>query len=198
VSIGVVVQLSALAEKQLKAADILDNFKKHPEIARLIEGGKLEEYAGHLIPVVGGGLPSSLYTDGMLVAGDAAALVLATGLTLEGANFAVASGVAAAETIIEAKKKDDYSAAALSAYEQRLRKSFVLQDLQTFQKAPHLLENSRIYTAYPDLACGLAEKIFTSTGQPREKLWDIAKGELKGKVTLMQLMQDMWQAKGAL
>jgi electron transfer flavoprotein-quinone oxidoreductase len=197
-SIGVVVQLSALADKQLKAVDILEDFKRHPEIARLVEGGKLEEYAGHLIPVAGVGMMPRLYAPGMLVAGDAAALVLATGLTLEGANFAVASGVAAAETVIEAKGKDDFSALMLSSYVERLRRSFVLKDMQSFRNAPHFLENQRIYTAYPELVCGLAEKIFTSNGQPRERLLDIARGEMKGRVTLMQMAQDLWQAKGAL
>jgi electron transfer flavoprotein-quinone oxidoreductase len=197
-SVGVVLQLSALAEHKVKAVDILEDFKRHPEIARLVEGGKLEEYAGHLIPVAGTGMMPRLHTGGMLVAGDAAALVLATGLTLEGANFAVASGVAAAETIIEAKPREDYSATALAAYERRLRQSFVLKDMQTFSKAPHFLENNRIYTTYPELACGLAEKIFTSSGQPRSKLLNIALGEMKGRVTLLQMARDLWQAKGAL
>jgi electron transfer flavoprotein-quinone oxidoreductase len=197
-SIGVVLQLGALAEKQLKAVDVLEEFKRHPEVARLVEGGKLEEYAGHLIPVAGMGMMPRLYTDGMLVAGDAAALVLATGLTLEGANFAVTSGVAAAETIIEAKHKDDYSAPVLAAYEERLRRSFVLKDMQSFRKAPHFLENPRIYAEYPELVCGLAEKIFTSNGQPRDRLWDIARGEMKGRISLLQMARDLWQAKGAL
>jgi len=35
-----------------------------------------------------------LFSDGVLVVGDAAALVLGTGLILEGANFSVASGIA--------------------------------------------------------------------------------------------------------
>ena len=40
--------------------------------------------------------------DGILVAGDAAGLCLATGLYLEGINYAIASGRAAGETAAEA------------------------------------------------------------------------------------------------
>jgi len=49
----------------------------------------------------------------MLVAGDAAGLTLITGLVLEGANFAIASGKAAAETVIRAKLIVDQRQACL-------------------------------------------------------------------------------------
>ena len=108
-----------------------------------------------------------LYDDGILVAGDAAALVIGTGLILEGANLAVASGIKAAETIIKAKERNDFSSASLAAYEAALKDSFVLKDLNTFRKAPHFLENERIYSTYPALACDFARKLFKSDGAPR-------------------------------
>jgi electron transfer flavoprotein-quinone oxidoreductase len=134
----------------------------------------------------------------MLVAGDAAALVVGTGLILEGANFAVASGIAAAETVLEAKQKEDFSASTLSHYQERLQKDFVLQDLKNFQDTPDFLKNGRIYTTYPDLMCDFAAKLFTNDGKPRKKVWDLFKETIKGKVSLMQLMGDIWKAKGAL
>ncbi len=79
-----------------------------------------------------------LYTDGMLVAGDAAALVLATGRALEGFNFALASGIAAAETVKIAREKGDFSRQTLSQYARLLAESFVLQDLWRFHGAPQL------------------------------------------------------------
>ncbi len=91
-SVGVVVQLSALVKNRARANDLLEEFKQHPAVAGLLSGGKLVEYSAHLIPVSGLTMMPTLYTDGLLVAGDAAAFILGTGLTLEGGNFAVASG----------------------------------------------------------------------------------------------------------
>jgi electron transfer flavoprotein-quinone oxidoreductase len=199
ISIGLVVQLSNLAKSQVRAYDLLDEFKKTPVVAKVIEGGKLVEYSAHLIPIAGINMMPKLYSNGFLVAGDAAAFVIGTGLVLEGANFAVASGIAAAETVIKAKEKGDYSADFLSHYPELLKRSFVLKDLDTFKKAPHFLENPRMYTTYPELACNLMDKIFTNDGQPRKKTWELIKETMKEKkVSLVQMARDLFTARGAI
>lgn len=198
ISIGLVVQLNALAEKQVRANDLLEDFKKHPAIANLLEGGKLVEYSGHLIPVAGINMMPNLYTDGFLVAGDAAAFVVGTGLILEGANFAMASGIAAAETVIKAKEKNDFSANSLAYYQQILENNFVLKDLKTFRKAPHFLENQRIYTAYPEFALNLFEKLFTTDGKPRKRVWQLLNESMKGRISLTQIASDLLKVKGAI
>lgn len=197
-SIGVVVQLHALAEKNIKANDLLEEYKQHPEVASFLKDGKMVEYSAHLIPVSGRAMMPALYGNGILVAGDAAAMTLATGLVLEGANFAIASGVAAAETIIEAKRTGDFTKTVLSNYQTRLEQSFVLKDLETFKKAPHFLENSRLYTQYPEFLCDLAERIFTNDGRPREKIIKLLKQARDGRISFLQIIQDMWQIKGSL
>jgi electron transfer flavoprotein-quinone oxidoreductase len=197
-SVGVVVQLNALAQQQVKANDLLEGFKSHPAIARLLDGGKLVEYSSHLIPVSGINMMPGPYTDGFLVAGDAAAFVVGTGLILEGANFAVTSGVVAADTVIRAKERGDFSANSLAYYRELLEKSYVLKDLKTFKKASHFLENPRVYTTYPELACNFAEKIFTSDGQPRKRTWQLFREAMKGKVSLWQLARDLMQGKEAI
>ncbi len=50
--------------------------------------------------------------------------------SLKGIHYAMESGIEAAEAILEALKKDDTSAAALMPYDERMRKSYVLQDLE--------------------------------------------------------------------
>lgn len=197
-SVGIVVQLSALVEKKIAANDLLEEFKQHPAISNLITDGRLVEYSAHLIPVAGKAMMPKLYTHGFLVAGDAASLVLASGLALEGANFAIASGVAAAETVIQAKQNGNFSSKSLSDYPERLKQSFVLQDLETFKKAPHFFENPRIYSQYPEFACDLAEKIFTNDGKPRKKAWKRLRQSMKGKMTFWELVSDLLQMKGAL
>jgi electron transfer flavoprotein-quinone oxidoreductase len=198
-SVGVVVGLKSLIEKCVRADDLLEDFKRHPSVAGLLEGGELVEYSSHLIPVSGiAMMPSRLYADGFLVAGDAAALVLGTGLALEGANFAVASGMAAARTVIKAKKESDFSEKSLSSYQRLLEEDFVMQDLKTHRLAPRFLENGRIYATYPKLACGLAERVFSSDGGPRKKTWELLKEEMKGNISLGQIVRDLLQAGRAI
>ena len=197
-SVGVVVQLKALMEEGVKNNDLLEDFKKHPTIARLLEGGKLVEYSTHLIPVCGMDMMPKLYADGFLIAGDAAAFVLSTGLILEGANFAVASGVAAAETIIKAKKKADFSSKSLAYYQELLEKGFVLKDLKTYRRAHAFLANPRIYNVYPELMCKLAERLFTCDGMPRKRTWDLVRETMKNRVSVWQVAADLIRAKMAI
>ena len=197
-SIGVVVQLSALIEQQVKASDLLEDFKKHPSIRCLIEQGEMVEYSAHLIPVSGLKMVPALFSDGLMVAGDAAALVLATGLILEGANFAMASGVAAGETAIKAHATGDFSHSSLQHYEHLLKERFVLKDLHTFKNAPEFLENKRIYDIYPKFACELAGKIFSNDGNPRGNTFQVLKETMKDKISLWHLFLDAMKARKAL
>lgn len=199
-SLGIVTQIDSLRKSHLKPPDLVEEFRLHPMIKNYTRGGEVAEYAAHLIPEAGMGMMMPhLYMDGLLVVGDAAALVCAIGLTLEGANFAIASGVAAAETVKQAKEKRDYSRATLAAYQKRLEESFVLQDLKTYQKASHFLENPRMYSAYPDLICHLAQKVFTVDGSPKKKISKLAREEIKGrKVSLWRLVRDMMQGGRAI
>ncbi len=194
-SLGVVVQLRALIEARLRSADLLESFKEHPTIRELIKGGQPVEYSAHLVPAGGLKMVPRLYTDGMLVAGDAAALVLATGRALEGLNFALASGIAAAETVRLAREKGDFTSQSLSHYARLLSDSFVLQDLQHFHDAPHFLDNPRLYATYPDLACGLAGRVFEVDGKPKMTAWKLAREEMKGRVSLRQLLSDAMAAR---
>ena len=197
-SIGVVVQLHALADKNVKANDLLEEYKQHPEVATFLKDGQMVEYSAHLIPVSGKAMMPELYSDGFLVAGDAASMTLATGLALEGANFAIASGVAAAETIIKAKKSADFSKSALAHYQMRLEQNFVLKDLETFKKSPRFLENPRLYKQYPEFLCETAAKIFTNDGHPREKTMKLIKQAMNGRISFLQIIRDLWQIRGSL
>jgi electron transfer flavoprotein-quinone oxidoreductase len=197
-SVGVVVQLGELVKNQTKASDLIERFKNHPAVAPLIKGGETIEYSAHLIPVAGLKMVPKLCADGVMVVGDAAALVLGTGLILEGANLAIASGVAAAQTAAAAKQKNDFTSAALQQYERTLKEQFVLKDLATFSKAPEFLENERIYTTYPRLACDLSRKIFSSDGTPRDNTFKVLQRGLKERVSLWQLFSDAMKARKSI
>jgi len=197
-SLGVVVQLSELIKNKVKASDLLERFKGHPEIGKWIEGGKTLEYSAHLIPASGLKMMPQLARDGLLVTGDAASLLLGTGLILEGSNFAIASGMAAAETVKRAKERNDFSMKCLSGYEEILKRNFVLQDLNTFKEAPEFLKNSRIYNLYPEILVEMAERIFQNKGEPRKRTYQLMREVIKEKTSIWRLLSDAMKARKAI
>lgn len=143
-SVGTGALLGDLIESGRNVNDMLDRFKRHPAIAPLIDGGVLVEYSAHLIPETGFNRLPQVYADGVVVVGDAAGLV--NPLNREGANLAMHSGRLAARAIVEAKARDDFSAASLSRYRELLDESVVMKDLHKIRHVtdfaharPHLL-----------------------------------------------------------
>jgi electron transfer flavoprotein-quinone oxidoreductase len=98
--------------------------------------------------------------DGLLVAGDAAALCLAAGIWLEGVNFAMASGMYAGQTAVEAIADGDVSQRGLSGYARRLSDTFVLRDHRKLRRAPELVLSDRVQHMYPTMVTGIAERMF--------------------------------------
>jgi electron transfer flavoprotein-quinone oxidoreductase len=171
---------------------VIADLKAHPSIAPLVEGGDLVEYSAHLIPEGGYDAMPRLAADGLLVAGDAASLCLAAGIWLEGVNFAVASGAAAGETAVLALLRGDTSAAGLGTYRSRLEASFVLADHRKLRRAPHLLLSPRLQHVYPELACAVAEELFTVRNPiPKPGLRRIVEGEIRRRgIRLRDLATD--------
>jgi len=126
VSVGVTMMLEDIDKTENSVPQMLEDFKNSPQIAPLLEGGRLLEYSAHLIPEGGVGMLPQLYGDGVLIAGDAAALCANLGFTLRGMDLAVESGRLAAETVLAAKEQGDFSAQTLSAYQAVLSDSFVM------------------------------------------------------------------------
>jgi electron transfer flavoprotein-quinone oxidoreductase len=197
-SIGLVTQIASLAQQRVKAYELLDQFKQHPAVAPLVRDSVPVEYSAHMIPEGGWAMLPKLSRGGLLVAGDAAGFVFAAGIFLEGMNFAIASGLAAAATAQEAHSQGDFSAASMARYRQRLENSFVLQDLKRFKRAPAFLNNERLLHMYPELLCQAAENVFRSDGKPRRKLGRTIYSTMRGKVGLRTMLRDGWQAARAL
>lgn len=184
VSLGLVVRIKDLMEKQppVEAPQLFEDFKKRPEIENLISGGETIEYSAHVILEAGiSGIPR-LYSDGILVSGDAAGFTLNTGITVRGMEFAIASGVLAAKAIITATKRNDFSSQSLAEYENLLKNSFILKDLNTFKYAPHFLDNPRLMTLYPQTVCDVLEKLMFIGDQPKKKLSSTILGEIRSKL----------------
>jgi len=161
ISIGVVLRLPELGRSGKRPEQFIADLKAHPSIAPLVAGADLKEYSAHLIPEGGYDAMPELVTDGMIVAGDAAGLCLAAGIWLEGVNFAIGSGKAAAEATIDALQRNDTSAAALGGYRRRIESDFVLRDHKKLRRAPHLVLSERVQHRYPTIVCSLVDELFT-------------------------------------
>lgn len=194
VAVGVVLRLPELGSSGRRPEELIAGLKAHPAVAPLVEGGDLVEYSAHLIPEGGYDMVPQLAADGMLVAGDAAALCLAAGIWLEGVNFAIGSGMAAGDAAAEALAAGDVTRAGLAGYRRRLEESFVLGDHRKLRQAPHLVLSERMQRRYPALVCNLVEAMFTVTNpEPKRGLLHLARAEAKRSgVRLGQLARDGW------
>ncbi len=105
--------------------DNMQRFKLHPFIKELLEGGEMVRYGAKTIPE--GGLHSQprLWGDGVLLVGDSGGFC--DGFKLKGVHMALKSGMLAAETLVDAISKDDFSGQTLRALEDRYQKSWAYQ-----------------------------------------------------------------------
>ena len=196
VSLGLVISAGALQRNQIKMSEVVEEFKENPHIAPLIEGGQVAEYSAHMVPEAGLGMLPQLFGDGMLVVGDAAGFVLNLGYIIRGMDFAIASGAAAARTVLDAKSRNDFSRQGLSKYREFLKENFVLRDLEAYRTAPQFMENKRLFNEYPKLVTDLVKKLFTVDGTPPVHLLAKVFGQIKeDQISLLQLAMDSW--KGA-
>jgi electron transfer flavoprotein-quinone oxidoreductase len=191
-SVGVVLKLPKLGAQKLRPEQIISNLKAHPAIAPLVEGGEIKEYSAHVIPEAGVSMMPQMTADGMLVAGDAAAMCLAAGIWLEGVNFAMASGMYAGEAAADALSVDDTSAAGLAGYERRLNDTFVLRDHRKLRRAPSLVLSDRVQHLYPDMIANTVERMFrVDNPSPKPGLRRILNEERKrAGVRLRDLARD--------
>lgn len=166
VAVGLVLGLEGLSAAGRRPEDLLTELKDHPSVRPLVRGGEVVEYSAHLIPEGGYRSMPTLVGDGILVAGDAAAMCLAAGIWLEGVNFALGSGMYAGRAAAEAVRTGDPR--ALTRYRTLLEDSFVLGDHRKLRDAPGLVLSDRMQRRYPGLICDLAEGMFT-VDNPRPK-----------------------------
>ncbi len=172
ISLGLVVGIESLMDREpkIEVHELIEDFKARPEIRNLIAGGEIVEYSAHVIPEGGINAMPKLYADGLLVVGEAAGFGLNMLLTVRGMEFAVASGVMAAEVIKAARKKRDYSAASLANYEELVKDSFIFKDLHTFRNVLTMLENPRLFNYYPEAVCSIFEDLMWIDEKPKSKI----------------------------
>lgn len=192
-NIGVGTTLSSMIKAKLKPYDLLDYLKNHPMVAPLLEGGESAEYLAHLIPEGGYNSVPKVAGNGVVVVGDAAQFVNA--IHREGSNMAMASGKMAAEAIIQAKERNDFSESSLNSYREALYDSFVIKDLEKYKDATHTFESyPQYFNEYLPMMNQAMSKFFTVDGTPkREKQKEIIKSLTAEKGTF-GVVKDLYRA----
>lgn len=174
--------------------DILEEFKNHPAVAPLVRGGETVEYMAHMIPSDGFSNLPRLCRDGLLIVGDAAGLLNAS-FFHEGVNLAMASGIYAAQTILEASDKHDFTESSLSAYKDKLKNSFVLQDIKNCKNFISFLSTHKaIINEYPALANDILVDYFSVSEKPKTIVKKEIFNRIMKDVKLTRMASDMWGA----
>lgn len=193
-SVGLVVKIDSLYKSKRQPHEVLDQFKAHPFVSRLIKGGEVLEYSAQTVHRGGFHLISQLYGDGYMVVGSAARLLINNVFTLRGMDLAVASAAAAAQAIITARDQgEDFSSASLTRYSTLFKEDWIYQNFKEFKDTYSLLENERLFTVYPELVAGVMEDLFGVDRHESKKVLASLRSQMHGKVPMGVLLKDLYQ-----
>jgi len=106
---------------------LLQDFKKHPLVRSLLEGGELISYGAKAIPEGGYYAMPRLSAGGLMIVGDSGGFL--NSQRLKGIHLAVKSGMLAGETAFEALLNSDFSRERLQSYEQNFEGSWARDEL---------------------------------------------------------------------
>jgi electron transfer flavoprotein-quinone oxidoreductase len=110
----------------------------------------------------------------------------------EGVNLAMASGVLAAETILAARDKKDFSSGMLAGYQKRLEQSFVIKDLKNAKNfIPFVSTHPQLLQKYPLLVNGILAEYFGISEQPKAEIKKRIFRKIRQEVGLGRITVDM-------
>jgi electron-transferring-flavoprotein dehydrogenase len=126
VSVGLVVGLD-YGDPFLDPHGLFQQFKEHPLLRDILQGGKMVRYGARTISEGGWYSVPRPYADGVLLAGESAGYLNA--MRLKGIHLGIKTGMLAAATALDAVLHDDPSAARLKGYADGVDASYVKDEL---------------------------------------------------------------------
>jgi len=118
-------------------------FKTHPLISDLLKGGKLVRYGAKAMPVGGWYTMPQLTSDGVMIIGDSAGML--NGERLKGIHTAIKAGMLAAETILDALIKNDFTRSTLGSLDQTLKESYIGRELYKARNFHQAFDRGRMF-----------------------------------------------------
>ena len=162
VSVGIVASMDSMIratterfDRVGKLLDALDAFEGHPMIRELLQDAELLEFSAHNIPKGFTCLLKRPYASGYLAAGDALGAFVKIGPMADGMRYAIASGMMAAQTYLDAAVSGSFREKNLSRFRDLLtpvyedvnrsgRDSFISESGFVYRTLPRLLFGSRV------------------------------------------------------
>ena len=175
VSLGYVTGLD-YADPRLDPQRVLQQWKTHPYIAQLLQGGKMIRYGAKSLPYGGWYSMPPLAGNGWMIVGDSAGFL--NSQRLKGIHLAIKSGMLAAESAYEALLAGDFSAAQLRTFKDKVNASWIkdeLWEVRNFHQGfEHGLIHGLFHTAVQQLTGGrgLHEVYTMHAGHKRMKHLD--------------------------
>ncbi|MCU1309966.1 MAG: Electron-transferring-flavoprotein dehydrogenase [Candidatus Angelobacter sp.] len=155
VSLGFVTGLD-YHDPRIDPQKVLQEFKKHPFIAHLLEGGKMIRYGAKSLPYGGWFAIPPVAGDGWMILGDSAGFL--NSQRLKGIHLAIKSGMLAAETAFDAMTTNDFSSQQLRTYQTRVDKSWIKEELwqvrNFHQGFEHGMLEGMVHTAFQQITGG--------------------------------------------
>jgi electron transfer flavoprotein-quinone oxidoreductase len=156
----------------------------------MIRGGEVVEYSAH---VVSSGdkriMPKKLTMPGLVVCGEAANLLMNAGKAIQGMDYAMRSGILAAETIADAVENKEFGEEAMAVYQRKLNDSYVMQDINNFQDAVHLLHDPVMTQKMPNLICDFGRNFFSIKNEPTKKARNILRDSVNRHASYWDLLK---------
>ena len=118
-------------------------FKTHPLIVDLLKGGKLVRYGAKAMPVGGWYTMPQLTADGVMMIGDTAGML--NGERLKGIHTAIKAGMLAADTILDALIKNDFTRNTLGIFDKKLKESYVGRELYKARNFHQAFDRGRMF-----------------------------------------------------
>src|SRR5262249_2841898 len=125
VSLGFVICLD-YKNPRIDPHHVMQTFKNHPFIPKILEGGKIVRDVPKSFPYGGWFAIPALAGDGWMITGDSAGFL--DSQRLKGIHLAIKSGMLAAETAFEALNAGDTSKAQLGKYQERVEASWIKKE----------------------------------------------------------------------
>ncbi len=193
ISMGVVINTATLKRGKgddLSSHDVIEDFRLHPFVQALTKDAELVEYGAHLVPEGGYQAFSELYADGVLVCGDAAGFCFSNGIVIQGMNYAIRSGIAAADTVEHALKKGDFTEVTLKRYLHFLEEDGLMKDFERFKNVGKALWNPRLFQKYPDMFSHMFRGILSADGEKKKMKNHLFDAMEKAGVSKREAMSD--------
>ncbi|MDQ6825007.1 MAG: electron transfer flavoprotein-ubiquinone oxidoreductase, partial [Candidatus Eremiobacteraeota bacterium] len=117
-------------------------FKMHPSVTALLQGGQMFRYGAKAIPEGGWFAMPRPYADGVLLSGDSAGML--NPMKLKGIHLAMKSGMLAAQTCLNAVLSGDSSSQTLQSYQAAIESSWIRSDLYPARNFHQGFERGRV------------------------------------------------------